>query len=278
MDTEDLPLLDVVLVTYNSAAVVPGLLASLPDALIGLDWRLIVADNNSSDDTIDVVHDCLPDAVVLTISENRGYAAGINAALPVRRPGAHVLVANPDVRLQPRAGAEMVQTLTRNGTGIVVPRLTHGSGRAICSLRRDPTVLRALGDAVLGTSRAGRFPRFGEMVTEKRAYTAETTADWASGAVMLLSHKCLERCGSWDESFFLYSEETEYCQRARKAGFSIRHCPAAGAVHLEGDSKESPQLWALLVSNRVRLYRRSDGRIASTAFWTPSTIASNLLW
>ncbi len=74
-------------------------------------------------------------------------------------------------------------------------------------------------------------------------------------------------CGPWDESFFLYSEETDFALRARDAGFVTRYDPRAHAVHLEGDSRRNPALWALLACNRVRLYRRRHGRAATTAFY-----------
>ncbi|WP_410169485.1 glycosyltransferase family 2 protein, partial [Actinacidiphila rubida] len=78
---------------------------------------------------------------------------------------------------------------------------------------------------------------------------------------------CLEACGDWDESFFLYSEETEYCLRARDRGYATRLQPQAAAVHLGGDSRVSPYLWTLLTLNRVRLHRRRHGAVPAAAFW-----------
>lgn len=129
---------------------------------------------------------------------------------------------------------------------------------------------RALGEAVIGNRRAGRFPRWSELVTDPEAYGRATVADWATGALMALSRDCLDACGAWDESFFLYSEETEYCLRARDRGFATRLEPAASAVHLGGDSQVSPRLWTLLTLNRVRLYRRRHGAAATAAFRGPS--------
>jgi GT2 family glycosyltransferase len=84
---------------------------------------------------------------------------------------------------------------------------------------------------------------------------------------MLIRRDCWDRCGPWDESFFLYSEETDFALRARDAGLPTRLAPRALAVHLEGDSKQSPRLWAMLTQNRVRLYRRRHSLPASTAYW-----------
>ena len=88
-----------------------------------------------------------------------------------------------------------------------------------------------------------------------------------TGAIMLISAQCLEKCGLWDESFFLYSEETEFALRARDHGFATRLAPEARATHLGGESNTSARLWALLSVNRVRLYRRRHSAVATALYW-----------
>lgn len=264
----------VIAVTWNSAAVLPGFLATLPDAMAGLDdWRLVVADNASADDTVAVLRALAPDAEVVQTGRNAGYAAGLNAALAVCDPAATraVLVCNPDVRMRTDCARELVEALDAphpdgSRTGIAAPVLLEEDGAVFPSLRREPSVARAFGEAVLGNRRAGRFPRWGEMITDPAAYTRPTRADWAGGALMALSRRCLDACGPWDESFFLYSEETEYCLRARDRGYATCLVPEASAVHLGGDSRVSPRLWTLLTLNRVRLYRLRHGAAATAAF------------
>ncbi len=89
---------------------------------------------------------------------------------------------------------------------------------------------------------------------------------------MLVSRRCLEQVGPWDETFFLYSEETEFALRARDAGFALRYVPDAVATHLGGERHTSSQLWALLTVNRVRLYARRHGPIRTAAFWSAVTL------
>ena len=119
----------------------------------------------------------------------------------------------------------------------------------------------------LGGHRAGRYEQWGEIVVDPRAYRMARTADWASGAAMLVSADCLRSVGEWDESFFLYSEETDFGLRARDVGFATRYVPTASATHLEGGSAGSARLWPLLVANQVRLYGRRHGRPATAVFW-----------
>ncbi|MFF4434302.1 glycosyltransferase [Streptomyces sp. NPDC001513] len=266
----------VVVVTWNSAAVLPEFLASLPEGMAGLDWRLVVADNDSADDTVDLIGSLLPEATVVQTGRNAGYAAGVNAALGAAAAWEGgfraALVCNPDVRMRRGCAALLLDALgapAHGGgrVGISVPLLYEEDGRTLLhSLRRESRVTRALGEAVMGNRRAGRFPRWSELVTDPAAYERATVADWATGALMALSRECLDACGAWDESFFLYSEETEYCLRARDRGYVTRLEPAASATHLGGDSQVSPRLWTLLTLNRVRLYGRRHGAAATAAF------------
>lgn len=263
-------------VTWNSAAVLPEFLASLPEGMAGVDWRLVVADNDSADDTVALVRSLAPGATIVRTGRNAGYAAGVNAALGAASEWAGgyraALVCNPDIRMRRGCAKALVDALDAPSAaggrvGISVPLLYEEDGRTLVhSLRRESRVTRALGEAVLGNRRAGRFPRWSELVTAPSAYERATVADWASGALMALSRACLEACGDWDESFFLYSEETEYCLRARDLGFRTRLEPSAAATHLGGDSRVSPRLWTLLTLNRVRLYRRRHGPVATAAF------------
>ncbi|WP_433532667.1 glycosyltransferase [Micromonospora sp. CA-263727] len=257
----------VIVVTYHSAAVLPGLLDSLGPGLAGLRWHLTVADNASTDGTAETVRRLMPEARVVETGRNAGYSAGINAAIAAAAPFTAVLVLNPDIRLAPGCGRHLLDLLHRAGDGIVVPVVTMADGSPEHTLRREPTVLRALGDAFLGAERAGRFPLLGEVVTDPASYQRESSSDWAVGSAMLIGERCWAACAPWDESFFLYSEETDFALRARDAGFSTRVAPAARATHIGGDSRAAPWLWRLLTLNKVRLYRRRHGRLATTGYW-----------
>ena len=275
-----MPTIAVLVVAWNSAKVIDGLLESLRPGLAGLDWHLVVADNDSADDTAARVERWADEnsdlrCQVVNTGGNLGYAAGINAALAKSEKYDAALVLNPDIRLHPGCVASMyefiddAQTGGEKGsprTGIVVPRIVDEQGHLAHSLRREPTLLRALGEATLG-ARAGRFAPLGELVMDESAYQRPAVADWATGAIMLISAACLDACGTWDESFFLYSEETEFALRARDRGFLTRLAPQATATHIGGESKVSTELWTLLMSNRVKLYRRRHALPASVAYW-----------
>lgn len=266
----------VVIVTFNSAEVLPDCLASVGAAMESVGpYEVVIADNASSDASSTLGADLLPQAKIVQLGRNLGYAAGINAALAVSQSSDSVLVLNPDVRLAPGSVGKLLSALSHHQTGIAVPRIIGPDGRLEYSLRREPTVLRVLGEALLGGRRAGRWPALGEVVSDPALYEVAQVVDWSTGAVMLISRRCIEAVTAsrngpdtpWDESFFLYSEETEFALRARDAGFALRYIPDAVAQHLGGESTTSSALWAILARNKVVLHRRRHGRLAAAAFW-----------
>ncbi|SDI66272.1 glycosyltransferase [Nonomuraea jiangxiensis] len=258
-------MLAIVIVSYFSARVIGDCLRSLAPAGAG-DARVIVVDNDSTDDTIAVAREALPGVEVIATGRNGGFAAGVNAGIAAA-PGCDVLVLNPDTRLLPGSIDTLRAALAVPGTGIAVPRITGDSGEPHLSLRRRPTVLRALGEALLGGHRAGRVPALGELVVSPANYERDGTADWATGAAWLVSARCAEALGPLDERYFLYSEETEYMLRAGDRGFAVRYAEAAHAVHLGGDQAVSSRLWALSAANRVRLHRERHGRPRALLMW-----------
>lgn len=260
-------------VTNESSSLVPSLIESLAPALDGLDWQLVVADSGSTDGTRELVQELAPDATVIDLGANLGYAAGVNACVTASPGCDALLVLSHSTRLRPGSVRRLATALADPGVGIAVPRLVDGEGTRARSLRREPTALRILGQGLLTDRVASRFAATSEMISAPAAYRAATTADWATGAVLLVSRECLDRVGPWDERFFLYSEETDFCLRARDAGLRLVLAPDAEAVHLGGPSRRVPALWALTAVNKVRLHAKRHGVASTLSFWLASCAA-----
>jgi GT2 family glycosyltransferase len=261
----------VVIVTYNSAAVLDGCLRSLSEQNAPL-TAVVIADNASKDATRLIARDFtdLPITVINT-GRNAGYAAAINAGIAVMDLDSldAVLVLNPDCRVRPGALEVLASALqSRPDCGIVVPRLLNSDGSLQPSLRRGPTVGRALVEALLPGEFAGRLGQLGELITEPKAYEQPCATAWATGAALMLSVSAIRDVGHWDESFLLYSEETEYSLRAADRGWVTWYEPAAVFEHLGGESGVNPALASLMTVNKVTLFRRRHTRLHSAAFFT----------
>ncbi|WP_421741989.1 glycosyltransferase [Cellulomonas sp.] len=240
-----------VIVTYNSERHVGTLLDGLPAALGSLTYSVVVVDNGSSDGTLALLEG--RDDVVVVRSVNDGFAAGVNRAVRHSPLSSAVLVINPDATLDPDAVPLMREVQERTGAGVVAPRVREADGSLSSSLRRRPTLARVGGLSFTG------LPAFAERVDDPREYAAEHPVDWVMGAIMLIDRRCYDELDGLDESYFLYSEETEFCLRAGDAGWPTVYTPRAGAMHVGGGSGESATTHAMQVVNRVRVYRRLSG-------------------
>jgi N-acetylglucosaminyl-diphospho-decaprenol L-rhamnosyltransferase len=247
----------VVIVTYNSADVLDGCLRSVAGSTVEL-VAVVVADNASKDGSVQLAQRADIPVSTLQLGRNAGYGAAVNAAIETLAHAKYdsIFVMNPDCRLRPDALEKMADALREPGRGIAVPKLLNPDGSLQPSLRRMPTVSRAFAEAVIGGNLAGRLGTLGELLTDPADYERPGPAVWATGAAMLISADAANDIGAWEESFLLYSEETDYALRAGDRGWTLWYEPEAVVEHIGGDSGTNPTLAALMAVNKVRLFRR----------------------
>lgn len=242
-----------IVVTFNSEDHIDALLDSIAPAVGELTSSVVVVDNGSTDATLDILARRTDCAVIR--STNVGYAAGMNRAVEASPPAKSLLILNPDAALDPGSVPAMMTVLNKPGVGIVAPRVREADGSLSPTLRRRPTFGRVGGLSFTG------LPRFTERIEDPAEYLVEHDVDWAVGAILLVDADCYASLGGMDESYFLYSEETDLSLRAEAAGWSTRYTPDAGAVHVGGGSGESATTHMMKILNRVRIYRRLTGPV-----------------
>lgn len=260
------PEVAIIAVTYNSSDHLRPFLGALPAAAASTTVTVTVVDNASTDGSPDLVRRLAPWAGLVPAGDNLGYAAAINLAIDRARPSIGYLIINPDAAMSPGAVRVLADALTGDPeAGIALPTVRDAAGRLKHSMRREPTLARALAETFLGGRHGSR--RLGEIVRDPAAYVTGARPDWATGAAQLVRTEAAERVGRWDERFFLYSEETDYALRVRDAGYHLTYQPAASVTHPGGAMSRSPWLWSLVAINRVRQYAMRHSRAASRLYW-----------
>lgn len=249
-----------VVVTFNSESHVAQLLDSIPGAMGDLSFSVTVVDNGSTDATVEVLGSRTDCQVVR--SSNDGYAAGMNRGVAESPAARAVLILNPDALLDPNSVPAMLAVLDRPEVGIVAPRVREEDGSLSPTLRRGPTMGRVGGLSFTGLA------RFTERIEDSAEYTHEHEVDWAVGAILLIDAQCYATLGGMDESYFLYSEETDFSLRAKDIGWITVYTPTAGAMHVGGGSGESSTTHTMKILNRVRLYRRRRGTAPAAVYFT----------
>jgi exopolysaccharide biosynthesis WecB/TagA/CpsF family protein len=254
----------VVVVTFNSARHIPTVVDSLRLQARQQSIRLIVVDNDSSDDTIACVrqHD---DVILVQTGGNLGYAGGINAALPLIGSCDAVLILNPDVIVGPNALTRLHAALNDPTIGAAVPLILDQDSVIFPSLYREPSLSRAFGDAFLGGKIRTRPGFSSEFDLRPVSYTHPHDVDWAIGAAILIPSTVLKEVGNWHEGFFLFSEEVDYLHRIRATGRRIHFEPSAVVKHRLGISRSSEHA-CLRAVNRVRYVELHHGRVYSSLY------------
>jgi N-acetylglucosaminyl-diphospho-decaprenol L-rhamnosyltransferase len=234
----------VVIVNYNTAGLVLDCLDSLTTEARELGLRVIVVDNASPDGSEARLRDAIAKrgwagwVELLPAGRNGGFSAGNNAALRVflasPAPPDYVLLLNPDTVVRPGAVRELVEFLDAHPrAGLAGSRLEGPDGTVSRSAFRFPGVAAEFENG----ARLGLVSRLlSRFTVAPPPRDQEHTAEWLSGASVLVRREVFEQIGLLDEGFFLYFEDVDFCRRARSAGWECWHVPASRVVHLEGQA------------------------------------------
>lgn len=252
--------LGVVVVTYESAVVLPGLLADLathePDA------RVVVVDNASQSGAPDV-----PAGVeLLARDSNGGYGAGCNAGAQVLREATHLAFLNPDIRLHGPSLTRLATGLAeRNRAGIATGPVITPQGERVVSAWGPTSTARALwmaaGWQAPRLRRAvGRVASRGALTSSASLANDELLVDGhVLGGAMVVDVGCFRELGGFDERFFMFWEDADLCLRARQRGWTVHLLPAEPIEHAAGTSSAGVgdgQRWRWYVDGADRFARQ----------------------
>lgn len=265
----DLPRIAAICVTHDSSELLPAFVDSLRRQSRTGSLRIVVVDSGSSDGSVEVASRLVLPSDVLSLPGNLGYAAGINLGVRhvVRTGGADVfLVLNPDITLCEGAVAELARAALVPGGGLAAPTLRDEHGELLFSLRHRPSLATVTSEALFGGPRAHRLRLPTEVVWQPAEYERTSRVAWATGGALALSADCVRAVGPWDESFFLYDEEVDFCLRAARSGFGTTHVAAATGTRRMG-SGSSRLAYVLVRVNRVKLMRQYGGPRVGRLVW-----------
>jgi len=250
-----MPEAEAVVVTYNA-------LPHLERCLESVDgYRTVVVDHGSTDGTVELVRERFP-RVTLVEQENRGVAAGWNRGMR-ETTAPFVVVLNSDAWLVDDAAERMVAFAEQEDrAGFVAPRLLNPDGTLQPSVRAFPTPWRLATEYLFLRKLAPRSRALNAFYGAGFRHDEPCEIDFAKAAGFLLRREAYDEVGPFDEEFFLFSEETDWCYRARAAGWRSYFFPGAEVVHVGGASwrRESATLYREQVRGHLRFLSKHRGR------------------
>jgi N-acetylglucosaminyl-diphospho-decaprenol L-rhamnosyltransferase len=251
MEIPNTPTVDVVIVSYNSSST----LRECVEQLAAEPYvHVIVADNASSDDSLETVADLPVEA--LPLPTNGGFAAGCNAGWRAGR-APYVLFLTPDATIDVASIERLVGVLERDDTaGAVAPKILESDGSLDFSLRRFPRVRSTLSQAFFMHRLFPRADWTDEVIREADRYERPGVSDWVSGACILARRDVLDELNGLDEGFFMYCEDKDLCRRIWSSGREVRYEPTALVVHRGGVSAPRASLLPVMAASRIRYARK----------------------
>ncbi|MEW5883354.1 MAG: glycosyltransferase family 2 protein [Armatimonadota bacterium] len=227
-------MLSIVIVNWNTKALLEKCLASLQRHAPSESYEVIVVDNASSDGSADMIRDRFPQVRLLAQAENRGYAEGNNIGIRAAT-GEFVLLLNPDTEFIDDSLQRSVDILrSMPSVGALAARLINPDGSTQPSLRSFPRPLPVLFD-LFGVARL--LPRsrfFGRYRYRFFDYDSPAEVEQPMGTFLLTRREVFDQVGLLDEAFPIFFNDVDWCLRVRNAGWRVYYHPDVRVVHHGG--------------------------------------------
>lgn len=239
--------LSVILVNWNTCDLTKQALVSVYKETVGIDFEVIVVDNNSGDASVEMIKKEFPQVQIMENKENLGFGKANNQGLKIAQ-GDYLMLLNTDVVVLDAALNKLVSYLDQHTEVMMVgPRL----------LNKDLTFQHAC-RRMLPNPTNSFFHLFGltkifknnKFVNEYKQYaidpeiTGPTQA--LSGAAMMFRQQVYNEIGGFDEAFFMYGEDLDFCKRVLDKGWKTVYVSEARIIHFGGQSSDKRRVKSLL--------------------------------
>ena len=230
--------LSVIIVNYKARDLLLECLAALAPDLSHLEAETVMVDNDSRDGAVEAVAGRFPGVRVIANAENVGYGRAMNQGIRATR-GEFVLVTNPDCEPRPGAVRSLLDYLRAHPrVAIVGPSLLREDGAVEHSARGFPDHFTFLFNRYSLLTRLFPNNRFSRRyLLSDWDRRSEREVDWLSGAFMMVRRTAIDQVGGFDEAFFMFNEDVDWCRRMKQAGWANVVVPGAKVLHHVGASR-----------------------------------------
>ena len=216
-------------------------------------YETIVVDHGSTDGTVELVRDRFPEARLVQ-QENKGLGGGSNAGMRVAS-GDYFLLLNSDAWAVGDAVERLVEFAEAHPEAAVAgPRLSNPDGSLQRTVRGFPTLWRLATEYFFLRKLAPHTRALNAFYGARFDHDEVREAEFLMGACLLVRGQAADTVGLFDEDFFMFSEETDWCYRFRKAGWKVLFYPGAAFVHVGGAT--TAQNWGPMYREQLRGHLR----------------------
>jgi len=228
--------LTIIILSYNSQFWLKKTLQTLKEYYLlktAFQIKVVVIDNNSSDDSLAMIRQQFRWVELLPMAENKGYAAGNNVALK-SVTSRYAMLLNSDVEFTSSSNLDELITYldSHQEVGVITPRVEFSDGRLDLACHRGEPTLWASLSYFSGLESALPFwPITASYHQLYKDFETIHEIDACSGAAMLVRTAAMKKVGLLDEQFFMYAEDLDWCRRFREAGYQVHYYPLVKVIH-----------------------------------------------
>ena len=232
--------LSIIIVNYNTSHFISQTIRSIKNSNLNIDYEIIIVDNNSNDQSIDFIKKQFTQVKLIENPFNYGFSKAVNIGVSDAE-GELILILNPDTILKKDTISELYQTLLNDSNiGVVGGKILDCNGKFQLSSRRAfPSFLTSLFHI---TGFSYLFPKtklFGKYNYTYKPSNTSHSVDAVSGACMMFSRNHFNAVGGFDERYFLFFEETDFCRETQKLGKEVFYNGKAETIHYRGESMKT---------------------------------------
>ncbi|MGH2536727.1 MAG: glycosyltransferase family 2 protein [Candidatus Promineifilaceae bacterium] len=271
------PKLAVALVNWNNRDYLRACLESIEAAALPFETEVVVADHGSTDGSLEMLAGRFPQVRVIQNEGNVGVARGNNQCIRNSR-APYIYILNNDTLVNHDSVLAMLRFLDdRPDVGAAGGNLVHRDGSLQASFNHFPTLREEfLLVTHLGARRNPRFPGHNGRWPEPRP------VDWLSSASIMVRRAAIEAIGLIDESYFIYSDETDWQYRLWRAGWKVYYLPEVTTIHFGGVSfKPGGRRYTLVYRGRMLFARKHYSRaycLAQRLLFGTAAAGRQLVW
>lgn len=257
--------LSVIIVNYNTCALLRNCLQALQRAEREAAYEIIVIDNASRDGSVEMVAQKFPDVTLIKNSSNAGFAAANNQGLR-RARGEYLLLLNSDTEVRPGALEHCVEFfLAHPKAGIVGCKLLNADGSMQPSCESFPSLSNLFFENFFLEKIFPQNRLFARRALSFFTYTHALRVDYVKGAFLMIRRQTFKDIGLLDARFFFYAEEMDWCYRARQKGWQVYFTPGGEVLHHGGQSSDpvAPAMFVQLQRARCQFYRKHHNALSS---------------
>lgn len=259
MENEETKVVDVsiIIVNWNTQDILKKCLKSIYTQTQHINFEVILIDNASSDDSVQMVKEIFPEVILIENQENRGFAAANNQGIAIAK-GRYVLLLNSDTVILNNAISKTISFADDNPEAAVVGCRVLNPDR---SLQPTCFMFPSILNMVLSSSYLYKLlPRSKFFGRERMTWWDRSDVrevDVVIGCFMLVRPQAIEQVGMMDEQYFMYCEETDWCYRFKQTGWKNVFTPEAEIIHLGGvSSRQKHHQMILQKQTSILLFMR----------------------